>query len=181
MPLLILALFIGVPLIEIYLLIEVGGWIGTWPTVGLVVLTAVIGTALLRQQGLAILARAQAEMNHKRLPVRELFDGVCLVFGGVLLLTPGFLTDALGFALLIPPLRAVLGLGVLAALRRSRNVHFSLSGGRFRNGPGPGAGPGGGPGRGPGGGPVIDGEEFGVEREDDDTPNTPRPGIGQRR
>lgn len=159
MPILILALFIGVPLIEIYLFIQVGGWIGVWPTIGLVVLTAIIGTTLLRQQGLATIARAQAEMQHDRLPVRELFDGVCLVFGGAMLLTPGFLTDALGFALLIPPLRAILGRGVWATMARSRNVHFSVygaqAGGRTHGGAGRG-------------GPVIDGEEFGVQRDDDD-------------
>jgi UPF0716 protein FxsA len=169
MPLLILALFIGVPLIEILLFIEVGGLIGAWPTIGLVVLTAVIGTALLRQQGLATLARAQAEMDAERLPVRELFDGVCLVFGGALLLTPGFLTDAIGFALLIPPLRVVLGRGVMAALRRSRNVHFSVYGaGQEPHGPGRRDGS-----------PVIDGEEFGVRREDEPGDGD-RPGIGHR-
>lgn len=168
MPILILALFIGVPLIEIYLFIQVGGWIGVWPTIGLVVLTAIIGTTLLRQQGLATLARARSELDQERLPVRELFDGVCLVFGGALLLTPGFMTDAFGFALLLPPLRAILGRGVWAAMARSRNVHFSVYGAR------PGPGPGGRAGR---GGPVIDGEEFGVRRDDgDDEP----PRIGDQ-
>ena len=173
MPLLILALFIGVPLIEILLFIEVGGRIGAWPTIGLVVLTAVIGTALLRHQGLATLARARAEMDAERLPVRELFDGVCLLVGGLLLLTPGFLTDAMGFALLIPPLRAIFGRGIFAAMARSRNVHFSVYGG--------GSGPRGrAQGRGAGS-PVIDGEEFGVRRDDDDTgPDDAPPRIGER-
>ncbi|MBS28204.1 MAG: exlusion protein FxsA [Alphaproteobacteria bacterium] len=159
MPILILALFIGIPLIEIYLFIQVGGWVGVWPTIGLVVLTAFIGTTLLRQQGLATLARAQSELDQERLPVRELFDGVCLVFGGALLLTPGFLTDAFGFALLLPPLRAILGRGVWAAMARSRNVDFSVYG--ARSGPRPGGGP-------EPGGPVIDGEEFGVRRDEED-------------
>ncbi len=163
MPLLILALIIGIPLIEIYLFIQVGGSIGVWPTIGLVILTAVIGTALLRQQGLATLARAQADLDRQQFPVRELFNGVCLLIGGLLLLTPGFLTDALGFALLIPPLRAILGRGVWAAMARSRNVHFSVSGGPPPRGPG---------------GPIIDGEEFGVRRDDDDTPADPTPRIG---
>lgn len=171
MPIVILFLFIGIPLIEIYLFIQVGGSIGVWPTIGLVVLTAFIGTALLRQQGMATLARAQSELDRQQLPVRELFDGVCLLIGGLLLLTPGFLTDALGFALLIAPLRAILGRGVWAALARSRNVHFSVHGA-----------PGGHPTyRGPGaGGPVIDGEEFGVRRDEgrdgDDPDTTPRLG-----
>jgi UPF0716 protein FxsA len=179
MPILILSLFIGIPLIEIYLFIQVGGSIGVWPTIGLVILTAFIGTALLRQQGMATLARAQSELDQQKLPVRELFDGVCLLVGGLLLLTPGFLTDALGFALLIPPLRFVLGRGVWAALARSRNVHFSVYGA-------PDAGSGHGSGSRPGpapGGPVIDGEEFGVRKDDEPNdsdrhaPDTP-PRIG---
>ena len=160
MPLLILALFTSVPLIEIYLFIHVGGSIGIWPTIGLVILTATIGTALLRQQGLATLARAQEHLGRQQLPVLELFTGVCLLIGGLLLLTPGFLTDALGFALLIPPLRSILGRGIFAAMARSRNIDFSLHG--YTN-------------NAPGGdsqdtgrdGPVIDGEEFGVHRDTD--------------
>ena len=168
MPILILALLIGIPLIEIYLFIQVGGAIGVWSTIGLVVLTALIGTALLRQQGLATLARAQSELDQQHLPVRELFDGVCLLVGGLLLLTPGFLTDALGFSLLLPPLRAVLGRGIWAALARSRNVHFSMSAGAGGAGGPFGRGPDQGAHRGPGpGGPVLDGEEFGVHRDED--------------
>lgn len=175
MPLLILALFIGIPLIEIYLFIQVGGLIGVWPTIALVILTAVIGTAMLRQQGLATLARAQAELQEDRLPMREIFNGFCLLAGGMLLLTPGFLTDALGFALLLPPARAILGRGLWKLLERSRGVHFSVHGtghsqGKGPRGPrGPQAGPGG------GGGPVLDGEEFGVARDDPPAnENTPR-------
>ncbi len=160
MPLLILALFIGVPLIEIYLFIAVGGAIGVWATIGLVILTALIGTAMLRHQGLATLARAQAEVQADRLPVRELFTGVCLLFGGALLLTPGFMTDAIGFALLIPPLREIIGRGIWKLLERSKGVHFSVSGG---GGPTQGPNPGNPRGR---GGPIIDGEEFGVERDE---------------
>ena len=156
MPILILAVFIGVPLAEIYVFIEVGGSIGVWPTIVLVVATAVIGTTLLRQQGLATLARAQAELDQRQLPVRELFNGVCLLIGGLLLLTPGFLTDALGFALLIAPLRAILGRGIFAALARSRGFHFT--------GIHPQSGPAGGHNYGPAG-PIIDGEEFGARRD----------------
>ena len=177
MPLLILALFIGVPLIEIYLFIAVGGVIGVWATIGLVILTALIGTGLLRQQGLATLARAQAEMQEDRLPVRELFTGVCLLFGGALLLTPGFMTDAIGFALLIPPLRNIIGRGLWRILERSKGVHFSVSG---MGGPGRDA-PRGPHGR---GGPILDGEEFGVERDDPDPARdgaAPTPRLDDRR
>ncbi len=130
--------FIGVPLIEIALFIEVGGLIGLWPTIAIVIATAVAGTALIRQQGLRTLQNAQQEMNANRLPVRELFDGVCLLFAGALLLTPGFLTDSVGFALLVPPLRRLLGLYVWRALQNAKGVHVHMSGERpFRDDDGP--------------------------------------------
>ena len=149
MALLVLALLIGVPLIEIALFIEVGGLIGLWPTIATVILTALIGTALLRRQGMATLQRAQAEMAAQRMPMREVFDGACLLVAGVLLLTPGFLTDAAGFVLLIPPLRAVLGAWAMHALMKRGAVHVHTAG--FAR-PEPGTAPR------DRGGPVIDGE-----------------------
>lgn len=104
MPYLLL-LFIAMPIVEIALLIRVGGTIGVLPTLAIVVLTAVLGTALLRQQGLATLARARAQLDAGELPARQLVEGLLLVFGGALLLTPGFVTDAFGFACLLPPTR----------------------------------------------------------------------------
>ena len=104
MPLLFL-IFVIVPFIEIYLLIEVGGVIGALPTIGLVVLTAVVGAGLLRAQGLATLTRVQSTLAQGGLPAMELMEGAFLLVGGALLLTPGFFTDAVGFACLIPPLR----------------------------------------------------------------------------
>ncbi len=100
---------VGVPLIEIAVFIEVGGYLGLWPTLAIIVITAIVGTALLRQQGLSTLHSAQREMEAGRMPVRELFDGVCLLAAGAFLLTPGFVTDAVGLALMVPPVRAVLG------------------------------------------------------------------------
>ena len=105
MALVIFLALIGVPVIEIAVFIEIGGRIGVWSTVGLIVLTAVIGTALLRHQGLSTLARARTSLDQGKLPVRELLDGVCLLIAGALLLTPGFVTDAVGALLLVPPLR----------------------------------------------------------------------------
>lgn len=138
MALLILLIFIGVPLIEIALFIKIGGLIGLWPTVASVVATALIGTALIRKQGFSTLQRAQQEVDAQRLPVRELFDGVCLLFAGALLLTPGFLTDSIGFALLVPPIRRVLGRLVWRGLQNSRNVRFQFHGsGPFDDGRGP--------------------------------------------
>lgn len=126
---LILVLLIGVPLVEIAVFIEVGGIIGLWPTIAIVVATALLGAAMLRRQGLATLLRARAELEAQRLPVRELFDGLCLLLGGALLLTPGFVTDAVGFALLIPPLRAVLGRRLWQALLARGQVDVNAGGG----------------------------------------------------
>ena len=97
-----LALFIGVPLIEIYLFIQVGGLIGALSTVILVILTALIGVSLLRAQGFQTMARFQQQVGQGELPATTMLEGVALVFGGALLLTPGFLTDAIGFLCLIP-------------------------------------------------------------------------------
>ncbi len=105
MAVFLLAAFIIVPIIEIGLFIEIGGRVGVWNTIALVVLTAVIGAWLLRAQGLETLRRAQESATRNVFPVAELFDGLCLLVAGALLLTPGFLTDALGFLLMTPPLR----------------------------------------------------------------------------
>ena len=102
---LLLLLFLVVPLAEIYLLIEVGSVIGAVATVGLVVLTAVVGAALMRAQGLATLLRARASMAKGELPALELLEGAVILVAGALLLTPGFITDATGFACLIPSVR----------------------------------------------------------------------------
>ena len=101
MPVFLIA-FIIVPIIEMVVLIEVGGMIGALPTVGLVLLTAVIGAAMLRQQGAATLLRANQRMESGELPAREMAEGLLLAIGGALLLTPGFITDGVGFACLIP-------------------------------------------------------------------------------
>ena len=98
----LLVIFFTVPLVEMYVLIKVGEQIGALPTVGLVVLTAVIGVALLRQQGLSTLTRGVSRLQRGEMPAREMLEGLLLAVGGALLLTPGFVTDALGFLLLIP-------------------------------------------------------------------------------
>ena len=108
MAIILLVAFIAVPLIEIAVFIQLGGLLGLWPTLGLVILTAVVGTWLLRLQGLATLLKAQQHMQQGVLPKRELFDGFCLLFAGALLLTPGFVTDGFGLALFIPAFRDLL-------------------------------------------------------------------------
>ena len=125
MALYLLLALICVPILEIAVFIQAGAVIGLWPTIGLVVLTAVAGTWLLRQQGLATLARAQRSMEHNQLPVNELFDGLCLLIGGILLLTPGFVTDSVGLLLLVPGVRALLRAWVGHVLARSGHVHVA--------------------------------------------------------
>ena len=101
----LLLMFILIPIAEMVVLIKVGGLIGAIPTVGLVVLTATIGVWLLKREGLATINRVQEKMANGELPGKELLEGVMLIIGGALLLTPGFITDAIGFVCLIPWLR----------------------------------------------------------------------------
>lgn len=107
-----LLLFIGVPLFEIWLLIEVGSRIGALTTVALTVLTAVIGATLARLQGLATLQRLQATMARGEMPAMEMLEGALLMVGGLLLLTPGFFTDGIGFLCLLPPTRRLFALWI---------------------------------------------------------------------
>jgi len=101
----LLLAFILIPLLEIAVFIQIGGVIGLGWTLGLILLTAVLGSLALRLQGLATLSRARLLLDRGELPAKELFDGFCLVIAGVLLLTPGFVTDTLGALLFLPPLR----------------------------------------------------------------------------
>jgi UPF0716 protein FxsA len=109
MPFLILVfLFIAVPVAEITVLIRVGGAIGLFNTIAFVIFTAVLGAYLVRQQGFATLAKLQQETNAGRVPALQIAEGVALLFAGAVLMTPGFITDAIGFAILIPPVRQAL-------------------------------------------------------------------------
>ncbi len=102
---LIFLFFLIVPFVEIYLLLQIGGIVGVMPTVLLVVFTAVLGSWLLRQQGFATWQRFQNNIAQGAVPAYEMIEGPILLVGGALLLTPGFFTDALGFACLIPQVR----------------------------------------------------------------------------
>ncbi len=110
MGLFILIAMIGVPIAEIAVFIEVGDKIGLGPTLFIVVVTAIAGTALLRKQGFSVIVRAQASLQKNRFPMHELFDGLCLLFAGALLLTPGFVTDTVGFLLFVPPFRSLIAI-----------------------------------------------------------------------
>ena len=152
MAIVLLAAFIAVPVIEIALFIEVGGRIGLWSTVAIVIVTAFAGTTLLRIQGLSVLQRAQESATRNELPVKAVFDGLCLLVAGVLLLTPGFFTDALGFTLFVPMFRELAGRGIWRWLKLHGHVQVGGFGGGFGGGPG-GPSPGS-----RGAGPVIDGD-----------------------
>ena len=123
MALILLAAFIGLPLIEIWIFIEVGGRIGVLTTIGICVLTAVVGTVMIRAQGLATLMRVRRQMDEGLVPTREIFDGLCLLLAGAFLLTPGFVTDGLGFVLLVPSFRELLRATVSRHMAAHGRVH----------------------------------------------------------
>lgn len=121
-------LFIVMPIIEMWLLIQVGSEIGAFNTMMLVLLTAAIGGWLLREQGISTLFRFNQRLEHGELPAKEIVEGLFLAVGGALLLTPGFITDAIGFACLLPFLRKMLVAWSL------RNSFIVASRGSFRQG-----------------------------------------------
>ncbi|MEX0645310.1 MAG: FxsA family protein [Parvularculaceae bacterium] len=116
---LLLALFIIGPIAEIYLLLAAGSAFGVWPVVGACIATAVIGGAILRWQGTSALRAAEADIRSGRVPVEAAADAVFLIIAAPLLMTPGFITDTLGFILLMPPARRFIAREALRRLRRS--------------------------------------------------------------
>lgn len=105
MGLYLLIAFIGIPLVEIGLLIQVGSVIGTLPTLAIIIVTAIVGAYMVRAQGLATAQSARRTLSQGQVPLAEVFDGVCLFASGMLLLTPGFVTDSVGGLLLVPLFR----------------------------------------------------------------------------
>jgi UPF0716 protein FxsA len=135
MPVILLFIFIAVPIAEISIFIRVGEQFGLWPTLAIVILTALLGTALLRYQGLRTWNRVQESLQRGEVPVGEVFTGLCLLVAGALLLTPGFLTDAMGFALFVPSIQGLLAGGVLRALSKRGTIWTNGSGGFNASGP----------------------------------------------
>src|SRR3954447_21015464 len=154
MPLLLILLFIVVPIVELFVIIQVGGAIGVLPTIALLIADSVLGSMLMRAQGRASWRRFNAALAEGRIPHREVLDGALVIFGGALLLTPGFVTDILGIVLLLPPTR-VLVRGLIARRLLPRLVISRFGGPR----PGSPNGPGGPPPRRsrPGGGSDVEG------------------------
>ena len=150
--LLFLIALIATPIVELYLLIEIGSIIGAPWTILAVLATAVIGAALIRRQGMGVLREAQLSMNRQELPIKQLFDGFFLLIAGAMLLTPGFVTDSIGFILLIPPMRALIGWRIWQWMQAHGSMHFRM------------------------GGSTVDGTYRDVSDRDDDDPG--RPGGG---
>jgi UPF0716 protein FxsA len=127
MPLLaLLALFIVVPLAELYVILKVGDAIGVLPTIALLAADSVLGSMLLRAQGRAVWRRFNEALAAGRMPHREVMDGVLVIFGGAFLITPGFLTDIVGLVLLVPPTRTLVRR--LLARRLGRRVAVGVAG-----------------------------------------------------
>jgi UPF0716 protein FxsA len=103
----LVALFIVVPIVELYVIIQIGSLIGVWPTIALLLADAILGSMLLRHQGRGAWRRFNAALDEGRFPGREVADGLLIAIGGTLLLTPGFVTDIVGLVFLIPPTRAI--------------------------------------------------------------------------
>lgn len=159
MPLLLFFIFIAIPVIEIAIFIEIGGIIGVPATIGIVLATAFIGASLLRIQGLQTWRRAEEAMRRGEPPVAEMLDGVLLFIAALLMVLPGFFTDCIGAALLIPPLRRAVSRVAAGRLAKNSRFHVHMSG--RTGGRGPAAG---------GFGPVIEGEAEEVDK--------PPPSIG---
>jgi UPF0716 protein FxsA len=138
MSTILFVIFISIPIIEIALFIEVGDRIGLFATIGIVILTAIIGTTLIRHQGLATIRKAQVSLKENMIPLSEAFDGLCIIIAGALLLTPGFFTDILGLSLFIPSLRSIIKRYIIMFFARSKKFNFqetdgSVIDGEFEN------------------------------------------------
>ena len=120
--LLAVIVFLVVPIIELWVIVEVAGSLGILPTLALLVVVSVIGSLLVRREGLGVWRRARTMWASGRVPTDDLLDGVLVLAAGTLLLAPGFVTDVLGLLLLIPPLRRVVGSAAFGRVRRALRV-----------------------------------------------------------
>ncbi|MCP4002797.1 MAG: FxsA family protein [bacterium] len=127
----LLLLFIVLPAVELGLLIEIGGYIGTPATIGLIVVTGIVGAALARRQGLRVIGEIQRELAEGRLPASSLMDGLMILIASALLVTPGVLTDVFGFLCLMPGFRSLVKRSLKArfeAAAREGRVHVNIAG-----------------------------------------------------
>ena len=127
-------LFVIVPLLELALLIQMGQWVGFWPTITLVVFTGVSGAWLTRMEGLRTIWRLRNDLAHGRIPGQAIMDGMAVLAGGALLLAPGILTDLIGFGLLFPRTRRAIQKRIMARLERHIQegaAHVKVTGGEI--------------------------------------------------
>ena len=117
-------LFLVVPFAELYVIIQIGQAIGALPTIAILVIDSLVGAWLVKREGLAVLRRAQAQIQRGVVPGTELVDGVLILFAGALMLTPGFLTDILATFLLIPPVRVVVRRMLGSQLAKRATLHL---------------------------------------------------------
>ena len=115
----LILLFILVPFVELFLLIEMGQLVGTWPTLGLIIFTGVTGAYLARRQGLQVLRRLQSDIQGGGLPAEAIFDGVFVLVAALLLMTPGVLTDLMGLLCLFPPTRRLIKQFIWSRIERA--------------------------------------------------------------
>jgi UPF0716 protein FxsA len=123
----LILIFIVVPLIEILLLIEIGSRIGALNTIFIIILTGILGASLMRHQGFTIIRNIQRDLSQGQMPTGELINGALVLVGGIVLLTPGFFTDAIGFVLLLPATRALILKKIQLLIRRkieSGDIHI---------------------------------------------------------
>lgn len=171
MGLVLFAVMIVVPILEIAVFILVGRYIGLWPTLAGIVLTALIGTVIIRHQGIGLIAAARKSMAAGEAPIGEALQGLALLVAGALLITPGFITDTLGFLFLVPPLRRRLAAALVGQAARRAELRVRTA----RTARGSGGRPAGGP------DVVIEGEWHEVEpgRGEDGVPPGPPPEPGR--
>ncbi|MCL5057548.1 MAG: FxsA family protein [Actinobacteria bacterium] len=125
----LLGLFILIPVIEILILVKIGSRVGFWPAIALIVIPGVLGAAMAHSQGLSAVSEIKSDLSAGRLPGNRIIDGILILMGGLLLITPGIITDILGFSVLVPGVRKyyrrVLTRGILARLAaRSFKIHM---------------------------------------------------------
>lgn len=118
-------LFLTIPLLEIYILMQVGSLLGPMPTIALCIFTAALGAALLRWQGIQTLARVQQKLQQGEIPATDMLAGMILLLSGALLLTPGFFTDIIGFLCLVPAFRNHIANGILRQQLQTRAYRYS--------------------------------------------------------
>ena len=131
----LIVLFVTVPILELFVILQIGDLLGVWPTIALLIADSVLGSLLLRSQGRAAWRRFTVATSSGRVPHREVLDGALIIFGGALLLTPGFVTDTVGLLFLLPPTRAVFR-GLLVRRFAGRMI-ASATRPRAPRGPGP--------------------------------------------